>query len=335
MTNQRSTGGHWSSGVCALRFVPPTTIELSSHAKASAHSESYRLPSGIVVYAFRSGVFLFDCEKWAPGAPVYIPRVVVKGGEKIPKAYTDADKKAEIHVANRTQLMNCFLACLSTSISTVQKTAQQLGQEVSPTTYLPVAGDSERISDLTVKQLEQLLEEFPKQARLGGSTPLKQGTVEEACRLLDSILREEDVVQLVDLLYKGYFRYSLHDFSLAAVIAWAVCEKLLNVSWSRYLNDLRSADQQAIRMPRQRLQKLMGRDFSASTLTEFHELAGLLSFEMYNKLNQARQIRNAWMHNLESATDHDAANALQIAQELLKEIFSVELKIQLARSSQY
>ena len=79
----------------------------------------------------------------------------------------------------------------------------------------------------------------------------------------------------------------------------------------------------------------MGRDFSASTLTEFHELAGLLSFEMYNKLNQARQIRNAWMHNLESATDHDAANALQIAQELLKEMFSVELKIQLARSSQY
>lgn len=337
MNSQQVINSRVSSSICALRFIPLAEVELSQHSAEPSPEVSRRvLGSGILLHTYRTGVFIFDCEEWNPGKSVKIPSFQIKGGERLPASYMKADKEAFEHVVNRTQMLNCFLACLSTSISFVQQHGLGLGQEVSPTNYISLDLERGQIPLLRSVDIEQFL------AHLGYPRPpgdrmivLTENTIDQACKLLDAVLKESEIAQVVELLYRGCYRYSFHDFSLAAVIAWTVCEKLLNTSWVKHLDHVRASADPSSKMSKSRFDKLTGRDYSASIITEFHELVGLLPFEMYERLNAARQVRNNWMHKLAQVSDQQAIDALQIAQDMLNHVFQLKLSIQLSRSTSY
>jgi hypothetical protein len=300
-------------------------------------NKQYQLRSGIALHAYKPAIFVFDCEMWPPGKSVTIPSATPCAGGKLPNAYVEADEAALENVVNRTQMLNCFLGCLSTSISSIHKTALWLGQEISPSTYIPFPVPRESLSKLDSVSVETAFCNSGM-ARAIAEKPrivFKDETLTTACALLDTILENPVAVRLVDLIYKGAIRYAQHDFSLAAVIGWAVCEKVLNISWAGHLSAIRSEAVTPERMPGDRFRKLTGRDFTASIITEIQELFGLIPNELFEKLNNTRQVRNSWMHELENVSDKEASSALNLAQEMVNRVFNVRLLIQLSHSMRY
>ena len=63
--------------------------------------------------------------------------------------------------------------------------------------------------------------------------------------------------------------------------------------------------------------KLKGRDFTASIISEYLSLSGILPFEQYKLSCDVRQTRNYWLHELHAIDGTDAAKAIGLAQFML------------------
>ena len=76
-----------------------------------------------------------------------------------------------------------------------------------------------------------------------------------------------------------------------------------------------------------RKEKLTGRDFTASIISEGLSLAGILPFEQYKQFSRVRKKRNAWLHDLHAIDQLDAAEAIVLAQFMLRStgVFDVEI----------
>jgi len=138
---------------------------------------------------------------------------------------------------------------------------------------------------------------------------------------------------LVEILAHGCKAFEDHNYSLALVTAWSVIEKMLQARWHRYIDGERAAKedvdgQQVPRVNADRAKKLKdGNNFTASVVTESLTCLGLLPFPLYKPLNQVREARNKWMHELRPVTRDAASQAVQLAQDMLRQVEGIDLTI--------
>ena len=337
MTTQRQIGGRTSAATFALRFLPLIEVEPNSE-NLGAQSDSARcsLKSGIEIAAYKCGVFVFDCTKWALGAEVAIPKMIIEDGKAWPRELVAAQDKAIEHVVNRVRMANCFLACLSHALSRVQGTALGIGQEVDPSNYIPFAINGCHPFALLAPEVEIALQQLGNQRPNGNPTlKFKFDTIKSACDTLDKIIANAEATNVVDLYYKACYRYTLHDHALSATIAWTVCEKAINMLWRQYLESIKAMDLEPIRMKGERLKKLIGRDYTASIVTENLELLKIIDQEIYAELNSARQVRNGWMHSLKGVGNREASQALTTAYKMIKMVYEIDVQVSLSQSMSY
>jgi hypothetical protein len=153
---------------------------------------------------------------------------------------------------------------------------------------------------------------------------------------LDAILKHdlEFALDLVALLHYAHVAYQEHDYPLATVLAWTVCEALLNAQWKNYLDKRRQRQeggQSTIAINRPRRDFLTSAEITASIKSEVLELAGELSLETYNAIKPARSARNKWLHELKEPSGKSAARALQAAQLFIDDIFGFGLQLSTSR----
>jgi hypothetical protein len=138
---------------------------------------------------------------------------------------------------------------------------------------------------------------------------------------------------LVEILAHGCKAFEDHNYSLALVTAWAVIEKMLQARWHGYIDGERAAreivdGQQVPRVNSDRAKKLKdGNNFTASVVTECLTCLSLLPFPLYKPLNQVRDARNKWMHELRPVTRDAASQAVQLAQDMLRQVEGIDLTI--------
>ena len=85
-------------------------------------------------------------------------------------------------------------------------------------------------------------------------------------------------------------------------------------------------------MNKDRVKKLEGRDFTASIVTEVLELSGVINFELFRGIDDARRKRNAWLHSLNAIEDKDASSAMRTAIELFQVATGVALRPAISRT---
>jgi hypothetical protein len=80
---------------------------------------------------------------------------------------------------------------------------------------------------------------------------------------LDRILSNGEValIQLVEGAYMAACRSGEKRFGEAVVLAWAVCEQLISSAWNNLLEEIKASQDTGERMPRDRREKLTGRDY--------------------------------------------------------------------------
>jgi hypothetical protein len=225
--------------------------------------------------------------------------------------------------------MNCHVACLNAARTLVEKVSGAAGQPITADEFLSLVGfEGETIDGSlhpTLHGTHALIRQYRDFAEVAAGLPSRRAisvpVVEKSFSLLAQVLERygEDMVTIVSLLFNASRRYAHHDFNSALILAWTVVERLLNVLWDKLLEEKRTqkGKPEETQINSERRQKLKGRDFTASIISEILSLDGRIPFDMYSKLQSIRKARNDWLHFMRPVESDDAAQAVDSAGELL------------------
>jgi hypothetical protein len=85
------------------------------------------------------------------------------------------------------------------------------------------------------------------------------------------------------------------------------------------------------RVNSKRKEKLSGRDFTASVISEVLELNGLITHELFLGIDKVRRARNAWLHSLGDVSDREASSAIRTAEKMLESVGKTRLSITISK----
>jgi hypothetical protein len=283
----------------------------------------------------RNGLFLFDFSSWPHALPVHIPSYT--SGNPVPKRIHEAEIKAEETSVYRARIMNVHQAFMATA-EQICGEAGMMGFPVHAwNTYksrdmhresLQYGDDVEDVHALSQNVLDNsyhTTRDGPLPRRL-----IKLEVVSKSFELLSQVLSHRNVsslVDMVDLLFVGAHRSIEKRFGESVVLSWTVCEQLINIAWKRLL-DSNAIDGEVRRINQDRRDKLEGRDYTASVMSEFLELSRQISLSLFQRLEVARRARNAWAHKLQTPSQRAAHTSLDAAQELFRTLFDIPLSLQ-------
>jgi hypothetical protein len=151
--------------------------------------------------------------------------------------------------------------------------------------------------------------------------------IHRACTLLDYVLLSKyaNALELSALMNHALTACKGHDFELAVVTAWTVCEVLLDTRWREYTE--RQSTAQGLPINRKRREVWAGRDFSASVVVEVLTLAGAIPAELKPTIDDVRRKRNRWIHGISNASYRDGTQAIELACDMLREVIKLELHL--------
>jgi hypothetical protein len=342
-----------ASAVSAYYHLPPVWIgkppsEREFHQAplrdliADVHESN--LSCGVKVRVRRDGLFIFDCSQWEPGSATDIPSFEIQPGEKLPQTVTRAWNLTEARAGARTQLMNAHLACLDSALGELRKAASPLRQILSTSDAIQLfdfrQNDLHRGIRLREPTRSYVLNcvAFTRAKRVEhqrSRRSLDLEVVQHSFELLDRVvwLSVPNSLLLVELLYKSGMHYAAHRYAEALILCWTVCEKLINHVWEQHLDSCNLTP--VGRIPRQRKEKLRGRDFTASVISEVLELTGLLPYDLFLDIEKIRKARNTWLHSLGDVSDRDASNAIRTAEKMLESVGKIRLSITISKDTSY
>lgn len=302
----------------------------------SLDEELLRIPldCGIIVAAQRQGLFIFDFTNWAPG------QAIADG-----RASESFDETARVQL-NRVEVLNAHLACLYSAISTFQKFCLDKMSAVPDDLIYKKSIDDAGMSfgnpivgALALAPFRSTYAAGVPRAfdwRLATRSPtIERPTIEASLVQLNAIIQHpsELALPLCAFVTQAAESYENHNYSLCLVIAWTICERLLFVRWEEVLKDNRNRefDGRIVNfVTGKRKEKLTGRDFTASVVSEILSFLARLPFELYGNLNEVRRDRNDWIHGLKPVTRERAKLAFDTSLGMLAEVLEVELNIPLS-----
>jgi hypothetical protein len=146
-----------------------------------------------------------------------------------------------------------------------------------------------------------------------------------ASELLDGVLssQEPDALNLVNLLNHGLIACKGHDFDLAVVTAWTVCERVMSRVLLIYAEKQASVHALQVNRDRRRGWDRLG----AANTAEFLALAGLLPAELESRISEIRKVRNAWIHGGGPVGYGIATEAVMLAAALLERYLGLAFKV--------
>jgi hypothetical protein len=299
-----------------------------------------RLRCGIDVRVQRDGTFLFDFSSWPLAPTIVIPgyrRPDAQRSSRIPLEHTHAEEKAESYAVFRAQVMNAHQACLTTSESVVKGRSAMMGFPVTawnthkaitfntPPAYHDDTEDTHVLAQNVLNNEDRVPRQHPLSRRV-----LELDVVDHSLNILDHVLSNGDaiLVQLIEATYMAACRQREKRFGEAVVLAWGVCEQLISSAWNKMLEDANSREGLIDRMPKDRRDKLNGRDYTASVMVEMLEINGRIDRNLYRLLEIARRARNNWAHKMRVPKEREGSICIRAVETLLLHVRSIHLSLQ-------
>lgn len=293
----------------------------------------------------RDGLFVFDFTNYGPTSETEIPGYERKPGMKIPREVTQAEHDAEDKAYLRTMIINVHQACINTAHTVVHKRACQLNRLVHATELVCLtlfennsSGHFHLPNDPFQRYLitqTTLTPEFRiSHPEIRSRRLLELDTISYSFSLLEKIMSHEfpELPFLIEMLHRAAIRYSDNHHADCLIMSWTVCERLLNYAWDLYLLGNEEGDDELIRINNKRKEKLTGRDFTASIVSEALELAGEIPTELFSKIDEMRKVRNKRLHQLSAVTDTEASSSIRTTEEFIGLLTGVKVSLAISRS---
>ena len=122
-------------------------------------------------------------------------------------------------------------------------------------------------------------------------------------------------VVLLSLLQTASLHFKNHEFSSSLLIGWSVVESLLNLTFENMLASAKTDGRTKISADRKKT--LMGKDYTASVISQILSLNGCIEDGLLHKLDEARKKRNDFAHKLHEVSWKDASNVLGLAAQMI------------------
>jgi hypothetical protein len=243
--------------------------------------------------------------------------------DALPVPDDDPDKSFRQSISTmrkRVQVGNAFALCLHSATADIQN----------------LATDGFRLTHEDLTHYDNLGQPIypsaPVAPGLGYVLPHRMGVcpagvVDAACSRLDEVLlhANPNAVDLVVLLNHALTACRGHDFDLAVVTAWTVCETLLDQSWREYAEQ--RATNVSLPVNADRRAFWSGREFSASAVTEILVLGGAVPAALHAPLSDVRRKRNRWIHGIKPPVHDDAVQAITVARQLMSHILGLDMHV--------
>lgn len=292
------------------------------------------LRCGIRARVRRDGAFLFDFSSWDLAPITVIPGYTKPGTYPytVPRQHTAVEERAESIAVFRAQVMNVHQLCLTTAERHIKSRGAAMGFPVTAwsthkaLTFAAATAYHDDVEDMHALAMNVLNnKDGIRRDRPLGRRTLEIEVVEYSLELLDRILEAKNpvLVQLVEAAYIASCRQREKRFGEAVTLAWSVCEQLVWSAWKAMLEE--KANATPGRLPKDRRDKLTGRDYTASTVVEMLELHGVIDRELYRLLEIARKARNRWAHDLRVPGERDVQMCLRALQTLLFQVKKLPL----------
>jgi len=290
-----------------------------------------QLPCGIHVRAYCDGLFLFDFR----GVDGFTH-------EPAPEQLDSFENTALLRL-ERTEVLNAHVVCLRDSLSRLQNWGLPY-QSVTPHDLVSHAADddprkgvgfkSARDADLHMaRYATAYVPWYPKtfDRRIQGRfLKIETDTIADSFSRLQNLIAFDSKLPLRLASLYNFAIVSLqdHDYPRSLITSWAIIERLLDEKWATYIAEHRKREidgEQTVFINADRVKKLKGSDYTASIRTEVLSLLDCLSFDAYKKVENARRVRNGWMHELKNVCISDAKEAIQVTAELFNSVYGFKL----------
>lgn len=326
--------------------VPPVWVGSAPDLKGAVgvvpqiHHEvvvTRKLGCGVLACARRDGTFVFDFTDCPLAPVVVIPgyRHPGSGAYRTPTEYAEAEARAEGISILRAQVMNVHQLCLATAERQVMGRTSGMGFPVTAwsaekslhigleRSYVDDTEDMHALARNVLNNSYGVRRERPL-TRAVVEVPVVEGSF----LLLDQILSAADVrlVHIVEGAFMAACRQREQRSGEAVVLAWTVCEQLVSEAWKKLVADIRTRDPE--RISKERKEKLVGRDFTASMMVEYLELSGVVDAKLYRMLEVARRARNRWAHDMKTPKDSEVYFAMRAVELLLLKVKGVPIALQ-------
>ncbi len=289
---------------------------------------------GIKARVQRDGLFVFDFTDFAPATFVVIPGYVKpKLPYTIPKEHTDAQNKAEEIAVYRAQIMNAHQAFFSTAESIITRSSSDLGFPVNAwntfksidfygvPAYNNDTHNERAVARDVLNNIYGIEDDYLRERNSIGINVAKL-----SFDLLDQIAASRQAISMVEGAYMAACRLEEKRFGESIVLGWTVCEQLINIAWKQLLDSKKVHESENL-MTNKRIEKLIGRDYTASVIIEILEIQGVISAKLYRKLEISRKARNKWAHEMKSPGEAEVRACLSAFQAFLKQLLSVDLNL--------
>lgn len=134
---------------------------------------------------------------------------------------------------------------------------------------------------------------------------------------LDKRLMNNEMMKLLATLNRGIVAIRGASFDVALISFWTVIESIMKDLWSRLLIEKG--------VSRDRRKFLIGRDITASILSESLNLHGIIGTELYNNISESRKARNKLMHELKPIDPDVCYRSFASAKELIKLLHGIDI----------
>ncbi len=135
--------------------------------------------------------------------------------------------------------------------------------------------------------------------------------------------------QLLALLNKAVFAIQKADFAESLILSWSVAESLINYEWEKYIQqtnqEIGSLGEKTLNSKRLKLLTSSAK-YDAFLKIEIFELAKIIPYELYKKLEIARKARNNWLHSLEPVSQEVCRESYLVARDLLSRKINIEIQ---------
>lgn len=261
----------------------------------------HQLVCGIRVTAQRRGFTIYDFEGWTPGHPVSrrTQTSVDAGNRPTPRFRTfgEISKAAKPALVQRLRVINTHLTLLhavrmasageSPTVARVNERdlfRHDIDDHGNDVWYQPLGAG---ITDVVT----------PMDRHRYGAMP--QGDFMAALDMVDQVIAAAALVEF-DLLNQTQTAVTTHDYPLAVVAGWTVCE-LRTRELARGLSGV-------------------GPNTKAGAVSAALKHASRLPALLVSRLDAVRSRRNKWLHSGTEPSESEAIEAMHVAAELLRPI---------------
>jgi hypothetical protein len=258
---------------------------------------------GVRLKVSKQALFVFDFAQWEPGSAALAKGPLANWQER---------------VFARMRCMNLFLACFYTSMLRMQKTTSPK-LFIDYTTYVAArsfALDPWHVQcDLRQASVIREAEEWHRKFKPTCMT-VPENILQTAVDMIDMAIAKDsrDVATLAELLLHAFYLYESGKYAASHTTAWAIAERCLRELWETHLAEKSITSKRKMKA-------------TASDISKGLYQSGRLPCDKYKLDKRVIGKRNDWLHSLEKIDRADAADAIVLAQFLLREtgVFDVEM----------